>query len=72
MARQLLTFIIVFLGIFLLTKSCSSKPPAQDPVRTEPTRDAGAARTLRAGPMTARLAEDGTLLSLDKGDVIPH
>ena len=73
MSRQILTFFLVFAGLFFLMRSCSNEPPPPDAVgRRQLRRDSDTTgRELledKERGVRAVFNEDGTLVSLRVGD----
>jgi YidC/Oxa1 family membrane protein insertase len=71
MGRQVLTFVLVFLGIWLLMRSCSA-PPAQHrglvvEQPDEPPKDAVVLRHEKSGA-EVRLAADGSVVTIAEGE----
>jgi len=63
MSRQILTFVIVFVGILLVMRTCTSKPVDGTTLRTESVEAPG--ETFRLGPVS--LAPDGSIASVTVG-----
>jgi len=70
MGRQVLTFLLVFLGIFLLMKTCSAPPAERRGLAVEqPDEPPADAAVLRHGKSGAevRLAADGSVVTITEG-----
>lgn len=64
MSRQILTFVVVFIGIMLLMRMCSAPQQEQGALRTEAVEKTGGASEL--GPVT--LAPDGSIVTVAGGE----
>jgi len=70
MSRQILTFVIVFLGIFLLMKTCMATKPKPGPAAAEPVAEEKETYPLadEASGTTVLLARDGSVVSVRRGE----
>jgi len=64
MSRQILTFVIVFVGILLVMRTCAAKPPDATAVLTEKVEAPG--ETLQLGPVA--VAPDGSIVAVVEGE----
>jgi len=64
MSRKILTFVIIFFGIFMVMRTCAAPPSAASTLRTETVEEAGGTFQLD----TVALAPDGSLVSVAGGE----
>jgi len=69
MSRQILTFVIVFFGIWLLMRTCTATKPQQGPAAAEPVAEESETYPLEdeATGTTVLLARDGSVVSVRRG-----